>query len=82
MADLQKISQLVIEVAEATTPTQMISQIIIEVAGTRIPPGQGISQIVMEVAYIEGTAAPTQEQLMRHGTWFGDGVKKPMWWAK
>jgi len=25
---------------------------------------------------------PTQAQLMRHGTWFGSGVKQRMWWAK
>jgi len=25
---------------------------------------------------------PTQEQIMRHGTWFGSGVKQRMWWAK
>lgn len=25
---------------------------------------------------------PTQEQLLRHGTWFGDGAKQRMWFAK
>jgi hypothetical protein len=27
-------------------------------------------------------SGPTQAQLMRHGTWFGSGVKQRMWWAK
>jgi hypothetical protein len=25
---------------------------------------------------------PTQDQLLRHGTWFGFGVRQNMWWAK
>jgi hypothetical protein len=25
---------------------------------------------------------PTQAQFLRHGTWFGSGVKQRMWWAK
>lgn len=27
-------------------------------------------------------SGPIQEQLLRHGTWFGSGVKQSMWWAK
>ena len=27
-------------------------------------------------------SGPTQAQLLRHGTWFGSGVKQRMWWAR
>jgi hypothetical protein len=36
------------------------------------------------VEYVEEevTTGPTMAQLMRHGAWFGDGIKKPFWWAR
>jgi len=31
---------------------------------------------------VEAPTGPTPAQLMRHGTWFGSGVKQRMWWGK
>jgi hypothetical protein len=37
---------------------------------------------LLETQTVTPPSGPTQEQLLRHGTWFGSGVKQRMWWAK
>ena len=41
---------------------------------------QGIYAVIEDAPV--APVGPTQAQLMRHGTWFGSGVKQRMWWAK
>jgi hypothetical protein len=43
-----------------------------------------VSQVMAQVEYAEPVpvSGPTQEQLLRHGTWFSGGVKQRMWWAR
>jgi hypothetical protein len=57
---------------------------------TLSPSGYVGESVINSVTMIEaddgGTpppvTGPTQAQLLRHGTWFGDGVKQRMWWTK
>ena len=56
MADLQKVSQVIAEVATLNSGKQKTSQIIAEVA-TLNAGKQKVSQIIAEVAYIVGLTA-------------------------
>jgi hypothetical protein len=42
-----------------------------------------VSQVHVQVEYMIPTSgAPTQERLLRHGSWFGSSVKQRFWWAR
>ena len=104
MADRQKISQLILQIAYDDAPIQKISQLILQVAFDRgdifsekcdisqsvTSPtitkivsaiASSISQSVSSIGAME-SAGPSQDQVMRHGCWFGSGVKQPFWWAR
>lgn len=78
MADEVLTSQVISQVA-AQDNRQLVGQVLAQVAtaDNRIE----ISQLMVQVAYSDEVSGPTQDKLLRHGTWFGQGVKQRMWWG-
>jgi hypothetical protein len=85
MADV-RVSQLIAQIEtqlHEIRVSRLIAQVeYVEVAGA---PAVYVSQVLAQIEYTEPPPAPTgplMAQLMRHGTWFGDGIKQKMWWAR
>jgi len=82
MADQAKVTQAVAQVETLPTPRLKAIQVAAQVE-TLPPPRLKSSQAIAQVEVILGTAAgPTQEKLLRHGTWFDATGKRRFWWAR
>ncbi len=81
MADDIKTSQVQAQIEGSEGDRLKITQVEGQVEGSE---GDQLktTQVLAQVEYVAGTSGPTMAQLMRHGKWFGDGVKKPFEWAK
>lgn len=82
MADQAKVTQAIAQVETLPTPQLKAIQVAAQVE-TLPTPRLKSSQLIAQVEVILGTAAgPTQEKLLRHGTWFDAAGKRRFWWAR
>lgn len=79
MADQIDVSQLLAQIATQDNRL-FVSQLLSQVATQDSK--FFVSQVMVQVAYTDQLPGPNQENLLRHGTWFGNGIKNTMWWAK
>lgn len=82
MADQAKITQAIAQIETLTTPHLKTLHVAAQVE-TLPTPRLKASQLIAQVEVILGVAAgPTQEKLLRHGTWFDNTGKRRFWWAR
>ena len=83
MADQIKVTQNIAQVETLLPANEKVSQLLAQVE-TRLTPQLKVYQIVAQIEYVAGVGrgAPTQEKLLRHGTWFDTTGKKRFWWAR
>jgi hypothetical protein len=82
MADQAKVTQAIAQVE--TLPAPQLKAVQVAAQGETLPtPRLKASQLIAQVEVILRTAAgPTQEKLLRHGTWFDTTGKRRYWWAR
>jgi hypothetical protein len=82
MSDLIEVSQVFSQIEYGETPLAKVSQVFTQVEYGEIPLAK-VTQVFVQVEYAEPEiSGPLMAQLMRHGTWFGSGIKQKMWWAR
>jgi len=82
MADQAKVSQSISQVETLPTPQLKALQVSAQVE-TLPTPRLKASQLIAQVEVVLGIAAgPTQEKLLRHGTWFDTTGKRRFWRAR
>ncbi len=82
MPDEIDVSQTIGQIEYAEEPEIKVTQLLAQIEVIYGPTGIDMTQVLAQVEYVAGTSGPTMAQLMRHGKWFGDGVRKSFFWAK
>jgi hypothetical protein len=77
---VQKVTEIVGQVEYDQAPILKVTEIVGQAEYTEISRLE-LRWICAQVEYGEEILGPTQDQLLRHGTWFGDGIKQKMSWA-